>query len=91
MQTVIDAKIANPIELSMLYTGLLRASNIPARIVKGNTEFGSTYWVETYLNGKWGVASIVDEIRENSPSRLYFNMSRSNFYENFLTVDILPF
>lgn len=91
MQAVVDAKVANPIELSMLYTGLLRASNIPARIVKGSTELGSTYWVETYLNGKWGVASIVDEIRENSPSRLYFNMNRSYFYENFLTVDILPF
>lgn len=91
MQTIVGAKGANPLELSMLYTGLLRASNIPARIVKGNSESGSTYWVETYLNGKWGVASINDEIRENSPSRLYFNVSRSYFYENFLTVDILPF
>lgn len=91
LQTIIGEKIANPMELSMLYTGLLRASNIPARIVRGTTESGSNYWVETYLNGKWGVASINDEINENSPSRLYFNVNRSYFYENFITVDILPF
>lgn len=91
MQSVIGFKEANAMEISLLYTGLLRASNIPARIVRGVTETESQYWVETYLNGKWGVASIIEEIRENSPSRLYFNINRSYFYENFKTVDILPF
>lgn len=41
------------LEISLYLVSLLRAQNIPARIVEGRTEFSIHHWTEAYLNGKW--------------------------------------
>lgn len=82
---------ANAIEVCILYTSLLRSVDIPARISRGISEDGIKYWVETFINGKWYISSIVDEIQQDDGSLTYFNISRSAHYELFSTVEFLPF
>lgn len=53
------------IELCIIYTGLLRASNIPAKIAYNDQEI----WVESYINGKWYYNGIIeDDFSNNSIS-----------------------
>lgn len=40
-------------EVMYYLTALLRAQDIPARIIEGSSEFNQHYWVEAYLNGNW--------------------------------------
>lgn len=89
---LIETTSANEVEICMLYAGLLRANDIQARIVRGSFEENSDYWVETYINGKWLVADIAQDITERSDSGSYrFNLSRSSHYSNYLSTEILPF
>jgi hypothetical protein len=89
---LIETTTANEVEICMLYAGLLRANDIPARIVRGSFEEKSDYWVETFINGKWLIADLAQDITERDdggPKR--FNLSRSSHYSNFLSTEILPF
>jgi len=88
---LISVKEANAAELCFIYTALLRASDIPARIVRGITEEGMEYWVETYINGQWFVSSIASDVLNATGTLEYFNMNRALHYENFITVEILQF
>ncbi|MDH8678537.1 stalk domain-containing protein [Fusibacter bizertensis] len=86
-----ELKNANAIELCILYTSLLRSVDIPARISRGISEEGISYWVETYINGKWYISSIVDDIKQGDGTTSFFNLNRSAYYELFSTVEFLPF
>ena len=88
---VLSIRQANDVELSLLYTGLLRASNIPARVIRGISELEVKYWVEVYLNGGWIVTTIADDVKDPSNILIGFNLNRAGFYENFNTVEMLPF
>lgn len=89
---LIETTTANEVEICMLYAGLLRANDIPARIVRGSFEDVSDYWVEIFINGKWLIADIASDIIERSETGSYrFNLSRSSHYSNFLSTEILPF
>ena len=89
---LIETTNANEVEICMLYAGLLRANDIQARIVRGSFEENSDYWVETYINGKWLVADIAQDITERGEDGSYrFNLSRSSHYSNYLSTEILPF
>lgn len=81
----------NTIEICILYTALLRSVDIPARISRGISEEGINYWVETYINGKWYISSITDEIKQAEGNFAYFNLNRSAHYELFSNVEFLPF
>jgi len=82
----------NEAELSILYTGLLRSLNIPARIVKGTANNDSRYWTEIYLNGSWLVADIASEIQypDDLPYK-YFNLNHNIHYSQFEKTEYLPF
>lgn len=89
---LIETTSANEVEICMLYAGLLRANDIQARIVRGSFEDNSDYWVETYINGKWLVADIAQDITDRGEDGSYrFNLSRSSHYSNYLSTEILPF
>ncbi len=88
MQQLLTVKEANAIELCFVYTGLLRSVDIPARVVRGISEEGIEYWVETYINGAWYVSAIS---LESGNSFMYFNLNRDIFYESFSSVELLPF
>lgn len=95
VEQMIQANEGNALELSVLYAGLIRALDIPARIVRGQNDDGVAFWVETYINGRWLIADIVKEIitkpEELEPSTDYFNLNRTLHYNQFNVVDVLPF
>lgn len=88
---LVEIKNANSVELCILYTALLRAVDIPARMARGITEDGVDYWVETYLNGQWMVASIAQETQYGFNDLTYFNLDRLTHYENYNIIEQLPF
>lgn len=88
MQQLLTTKEANAIELCFVYTGLLRSVDIPARVVRGISEEGINYWVETYINGAWYVSAVS---LENGNAFEHFNLNREIFYESFSSVELLPF
>lgn len=88
---LVEIKSANSAELCILYTALLRAVDIPARMVRGITEDGVDYWVETFLNGQWMVASIAQETQYKFNALTYFNLDRLTQYENYSIIEQLPF
>jgi hypothetical protein len=88
---LVEIKSANSVELCILYTALLRAVDIPARMARGITEDGVDYWVETYLNGQWMVASIAQETQYKFNDLTYFNLNRLTHYENYNIIEQLPF
>jgi len=40
-------------EVALYLTALLRAQDIPARIIEGNNAYVTHHWVEAYLNDEW--------------------------------------
>lgn len=88
---LVEIQSANSVELCILYTALLRAVDIPARMARGVTADSIDYWVETYLNGQWVVTSIAQETQYKFNNLTYFNLNRLNHYENYITVEQLPF
>jgi len=88
---IVELQSANSVELCILYTALLRAVDIPARMARGITEDGIDYWVETYLNGQWVVASIAQEAQFKFEGITYFNLNRSMHYDNYNIIEQLPF
>lgn len=94
LEVLVKENKANALELSVLQVGLMRALDIPSRIVRGNNEMMGAFWVETYLNGKWLITDIANEILDRPliPSEVkYFNLNRKTHYEQFITTEILPF
>lgn len=88
---LVEIKSANSFELCVLYTALLRSVDIPARMARGITEDGINYWVETFLNGQWIVASIAQETQFKFNDLTYFNLNRLKYYENYNIIEQLPF
>ena len=86
-----EVRDGNSIELCFLYTGLLRSANIPARIMRGNTGKDVLYWVETYLNGTWTIASISEDVHSDLKTVNYFYLDRLTHYNRFDRVDALDF
>lgn len=84
-------KSGNSIELCFLYTALLRSTNIPAKIMRGNTGQEVLYWVETYLNGEWTIASIAEDVKSGSGTANYFYLDRTMHYDRFDQVEALDF
>lgn len=91
-QLILD-KSGNPLEIPLLYAGLLRAVDIPARVVRGASENATSYWTEAYINGKWLVADIVKDIESKSPDYepKGFNATKSTHYAEFVEIEVLPF
>ena len=86
----------NAFELTLAYTGLLRALDIPARIVRGTSENASHYWVEVLLNGKWILADIAWEIQYRSdasviPGGVYFDINSTIVNGRYTKTEFLPF
>lgn len=101
-ETLIDNKImnvleltnqtrANSIELCLLYTGLLRSVDIPARIVRGISLDTTEYWVEAYINGRWYVSDIVRDVTEKNENSDYFNKNQNLHYEDYALIDYLSY
>ncbi len=77
LSTLVEAKgAANPKEICILYTGLLRATGIPARIAT-NRE-AKEIWVEAYLNGKWMHMGIISDFKTGNPNHFYQNIQIKN-------------
>jgi len=88
---LVEWRSANSVELCILYTALLRATDIPARMARGINEEGIDYWVETFLNGQWVVSSIAQETQFKFTDLTYFNLERTSFYKDYSIVEQLPF
>ncbi|MBM7561282.1 stalk domain-containing protein [Fusibacter tunisiensis] len=90
---LVQLKSANVLELPLLYVGLLRAIDIPARVVQGTSGDFTHFWTEAYINGKWLVADISGDLKikiDGGPSN-GFNASKLSFYEKFTQIETLPF
>lgn len=82
-------------EIILYFTALLRAQNIPARIVEGYSPYSSHRFVEAYLNGEWIIIDLFgDEIIIDDESNLStlvpagFNASKS-LYKNVYTAIVI--
>lgn len=83
------------LEISILYTAMLRAAEIPSRITidKGDD---AKVWTEMQINGQW-VASdpvaAIQRIRDGAPLEeaieAHFNMSRAYFEERYKLVETM--
>lgn len=85
-------------EIAYLYAGLLRASEIPCKLVKGTiNEDEGTYhvWNEIEINGKWIIVDVnwgsgyVDIDSDNITKELdmnYFNPSRDEYEKKFTEI-----
>jgi hypothetical protein len=74
-------------EIAYYTTALLRAQEIPARIIHGQNDFISHYWVEAFLNGRWfiidptgdqGIPDILVD-QDQSPLMPSFNPNRNAY------------
>lgn len=91
---IVESTSANDVELCILYTGLLRANNIPARIARGYAEGCARYWVEMRINGQWMLARIGEEVRTKDNTSVgvsLFNIPKRSFYDALSAVEYLSF
>lgn len=94
LDQLIKSTEANPLELSVIQVGLMRALDIPSRIVRGQKSDGVHFWVETYINGKWLISDIANDIDlRTTPfdEVQFFNLNKKTHYDGYLSVEILPF
>lgn len=96
VEQMIQETEGNSLELTVLYAGLVRSVDIPARIVRGSSEGEeeSYFWVETFINGRWLVSDIVKDLQERQnplDSHRYFNINRTRHYERFEQIEVVPF
>ncbi len=82
-------------EIVLLYTALLRATEIPARVL--TVEGTPTTWVEMQMNGQWvesDPVSAIRRIQDGAPLAeaidAHFNMSMSYFEEKYTTIETMP-
>lgn len=92
-RTMITQSSGNDLEISFLYTGLLRALDIQARVVRGTNETDTHYWVEVYLNGKWILTDPTSDIihRDNSSGIYYFDINSAAYLSTYDETELLPF
>lgn len=83
-------------EIAILYTALLRATEIPARVVSSSEDSGYT-WVEMQMNGQWVAsdpAAAIERMNTGAPLAeaidAHFNMSRSYFEERYSVIEVAP-
>lgn len=88
---LIDRSRANSVELCILYAGLLRSVDIPARIVKGISLDVTDYWVEAFINGRWFVSDIASDVRDKNPSLDNFGKNQTLHYEDYAIIEYLSF
>ena len=67
-------------EIAYYTTALLRAQNIPTRIIHGQNDFISHYWVEAFLNGRW---FIIDPTGDEGVPNLFGDEDESPLMPNF--------
>lgn len=94
LDQLIKTTVANPLELSVLQVGIMRALDIPSRIVRGQEEDAVHFWVETYINGKWLISDIANDIdlRVTPLDDVqFFNLNKKTHYDGYISVEILPF
>lgn len=86
-------------EAAFYLTALLRAQNIPARILEGRSDFNNHVWIEAFLNGSWLILDPVGDttyneiltselVTELKPS---FNGRRSEYNERYNIITILEY
>lgn len=83
-------------EISYLYAALLRASDIPAKIVKGKLDEDYHTWNEISINAKWIIADVTwgsgYKDSENMTKKLdmsYFNPNRIDYELKFSDITTL--
>ncbi len=81
-------------EIAILYAALLRATEIPARVMTGTGNVDHS-WVEMQMNGQWvesDPVAAIERIKNGAPleeaADAYFNMSRSYFEERYSKIDV---
>lgn len=86
----------NEQEIAILYTALLRATEIPARVVTA-TDHPEITWVEMQMNGQWvesDPVAAIQRIKDGAPLKealdAHFNMSMSYFEEKYPAIDTMP-
>lgn len=85
------------LEIAYYTTALLRAQNIPARIVRGKNNFAVHYWVEADLNGRWLIIDTTGdqsyqtfiEYEEDLPFPPTFNGSTNDYTTRYPQQTIL--
>lgn len=86
-------------EIAFYLTALLRAQNISAKIVEGESDFNKHLWVEAYLNGSWlildpvGDDDFVEILTSETTSELLpsFNASRTEYLSRYSTHTTLDY
>lgn len=83
-------------EITLYLTALLRAQNIPSRIVEGSNAYSTHQWVEAYLNGEWIIIDpFGDEIVIDdglTPSNIIsagFNASKTLYRKLYISIVVL--
>jgi len=96
-EEIMKYKIGNEEEISILYCTLLRSLEIPSKIVRGYSEEKTRIWTEVLINGKWIVSNPFEQIKynnsfdENIVNFDFFSMPNDTYYEDFDTIEILPY
>ncbi|SHK10738.1 Transglutaminase-like superfamily protein [Caminicella sporogenes DSM 14501] len=86
-------------EISYLYAALLRALDIPAKLVSGKIQKDFHVWNEVKINGKWiivdctwGSGYISDNKTYIKKLNLnYFNPNRKEYESKFTNIEYLPY
>lgn len=83
-------------DIAVIYTALLRATQIPARIVSNSDDPLHT-WVEMQMNGQWvesDPAAAIRRMKNGAPLTeavdAHFNMSRAYFEERYPVIETSP-
>ncbi len=50
---VYEQRIGTKKEIALYLTALLRAQNLPARVIRGNNDSSAHIWTEVFYNGEW--------------------------------------
>lgn len=81
-------------EITILYAALLRATEIPARVVSTSGDTPHT-WVEMQMNGQWvesDPGAAIQRIKTGAPLQeavdAHFNMSRAYFEEKYPVIEL---
>lgn len=76
-------------EISLYLTTLLRAQDIPARIIEGKSEYASHYWTEAFLNGDWIIIDPVgDDVVYENPETFPTDILERNFNASSTKYDL---
>ncbi len=77
---VITSRTATPLEMCIAMTALLRASDISARIIAGNSDGQTHYAVEAKINGRWAIYDPVSYLqRQQSEANNQFSETIEKF------------